>query len=73
MKNRLLGQSGLEVSALGLGCMNMTGPYGPPQDPQQMIALLHAAVPFSTPPKATVRWRTRSCSAKRSKASAATL
>ena len=44
MKNRLLGQSGLEVSALGLGCMNMTGPYGPPQDPQEMIALLHAAV-----------------------------
>ena len=44
MKKRLLGNSDLEVSALGLGCMNMTGPYGPPQDPQEMIALLHAAV-----------------------------
>jgi aryl-alcohol dehydrogenase-like predicted oxidoreductase len=44
MNKRLLGSSGLEVSALGLGCMNMTGPYGPPQDSQEMIALLHAAV-----------------------------
>jgi aryl-alcohol dehydrogenase-like predicted oxidoreductase len=44
MKKRTLGNSGLEVSALGLGCMNMTGPYGPPQDAQEMIALLHAAV-----------------------------
>ena len=37
MKKRLLGSSGLEVSALGLGTMNMTGPYGPPQDPQEMM------------------------------------
>ena len=44
MKKRFLGKSGLEVSALGLGCMNMTGPYGPPQDAKDMIALLHAAV-----------------------------
>ena len=44
MKKRNLGNSGLEVSALGLGCMNMTGPYGPPQDPREMIALLRAAV-----------------------------
>jgi aryl-alcohol dehydrogenase-like predicted oxidoreductase len=44
MKKRVLGTSGLQVSALGLGCMNMTGPYGPPQDSQEMIALLHAAV-----------------------------
>ena len=44
MKTRFLGSSGLEVSALGLGCMNMTGPYGPPQDKQEMITLLHAAV-----------------------------
>ena len=44
MKKRLLGESGLEVCAVGLGCMNMTGPYGPPQDPRAMIALLHAAV-----------------------------
>lgn len=44
MIKRILGNSGLEVSALGLGCMNMTGPYGPPQDAKAMIALLHAAV-----------------------------
>lgn len=44
MKKRTLGRSGLEVSALGLGCMNMTGPYGPPQDAREMIALLRAAV-----------------------------
>lgn len=44
MEKRVLGKSGLEVSALGLGCMNMTGPYGPPQDAKEMIALLHAAV-----------------------------
>lgn len=44
MKKRLLGDSGLEVSALGLGTMNMTGPYGPPQDEREMIELLHAAV-----------------------------
>ena len=44
MKKRVLGNGGLEVSALGLGTMNMTGPYGPPQDPQEMIALLQAAV-----------------------------
>ena len=44
MKKRMLGKSGLEVSALGLGCMNMTDPYGPPQAAREMIALLHAAV-----------------------------
>jgi aryl-alcohol dehydrogenase-like predicted oxidoreductase len=44
MKQRFLGKSGLEVSALGLGCMNMTGPYGPPQDAREMIVLLRAAV-----------------------------
>ena len=44
MKTRTLGKSGLEVSALGLGCMNMTGPYGPPQDAREMIALLRTAV-----------------------------
>ncbi|NEB91536.1 aldo/keto reductase [Streptomyces bauhiniae] len=44
MKKRFLGESGLEVSALGLGTMNMTGPYGPPQDPREMVALLRSAV-----------------------------
>ncbi|WP_026842750.1 aldo/keto reductase [Citrifermentans bremense] len=44
MQKRILGKSGLEVSALGLGCMGMSFSYGPPKDKQEMIALLHAAV-----------------------------
>ena len=43
MQKRTLGQ-GLEVSALGLGCMSMTSAYGPPADRQEMIALIRAAV-----------------------------
>jgi aryl-alcohol dehydrogenase-like predicted oxidoreductase len=39
-----LGESGLEVSALGLGCMGMSFSYGPPKDGQEMTALLLAAV-----------------------------
>src|SRR5690349_1975659 len=41
---RTLGKSGLEVSALGLGCMGMSFSYGPPKDKREMTALLHAAV-----------------------------
>src|SRR4051812_4247421 len=44
MQKRQLGKSGLEVSALGLGCMGMSFSYGPPKDKQEMTALLHAAV-----------------------------
>jgi len=44
MQKRTLGKSGLEVSALGLGCMGMSMSYGPPGDKQEMIALLRAAV-----------------------------
>jgi aryl-alcohol dehydrogenase-like predicted oxidoreductase len=44
MQKRKLGNSGLEVSALGLGCMGMSFSYGPPKDEQEMISLLHAAV-----------------------------
>ena len=44
MQTRRLGKSGLEVSALGLGCMGMTFSYGQPADRQEMIALLRAAV-----------------------------
>jgi aryl-alcohol dehydrogenase-like predicted oxidoreductase len=44
MKKRKLGNSGLEVSAIGLGCMGMSFGYGPPKDKQEMISLLHAAV-----------------------------
>jgi aryl-alcohol dehydrogenase-like predicted oxidoreductase len=44
MQKRTLGNSGLEVSAVGLGCMGMSFGYGPAQDTQQMSALLRAAV-----------------------------
>jgi aryl-alcohol dehydrogenase-like predicted oxidoreductase len=44
MQKRKLGNSGLEVSALGLGCMSMSFGYGPPGDKQQMIAVIRAAV-----------------------------
>jgi len=44
MHKRILGNSGLEVSALGLGCMGMSFSYGPPKDKQEMNSLLLAAV-----------------------------
>jgi len=44
MKKRKLGNSNLEVSAIGLGCMGMSFGYGPPKDKQEMIALLRKAV-----------------------------
>jgi aryl-alcohol dehydrogenase-like predicted oxidoreductase len=45
MDKRTLGTSGLEVSAVGLGCMGMSQSYGPPPgDRQEMIAVLRAAV-----------------------------
>jgi aryl-alcohol dehydrogenase-like predicted oxidoreductase len=44
MQKRTLGKSGLEVSALGLGCMGMSFSYGPPKDKQEMISLLRTAV-----------------------------
>src|SRR5512137_2104646 len=44
MHKRKLGSSGLEVSAMGLGCMGMSFSYGPPKDKQEMISLLRAAV-----------------------------
>jgi aryl-alcohol dehydrogenase-like predicted oxidoreductase len=44
MQKRELGKSGLEVSALGLGCMSMSSGYGPPGDKQKMIEVIRTAV-----------------------------
>ena len=44
MKTRTLGKSGLEVSAIGLGCMGMSWSYSPIPDRNEMVALLRAAV-----------------------------
>jgi aryl-alcohol dehydrogenase-like predicted oxidoreductase len=44
MQKRKLGNSNLEVSALGLGCMGMSFGYGPPADKQEMISLIRTAV-----------------------------
>lgn len=44
MKTRKLGKSGLEVSALGLGCMGMSYAYGKIKDKNEMVRLLHSAV-----------------------------
>ncbi len=44
MQKRKLGNSPLEVSALGLGCMSMSFGYGPPGDKQKMIEVIRAAV-----------------------------
>ena len=44
MHQRSLGNSSLQVSALGLGCMGMSFSYGPPGDKQEMISLIRTAV-----------------------------
>jgi aryl-alcohol dehydrogenase-like predicted oxidoreductase len=44
MNKRRLGTSGLEVSAVGLGCMGMSSAYGPAADKQEMIVLIRTAV-----------------------------
>ena len=43
MVKRALGNSGLEVSALGLGCMSMTSAYGPASNKSEMIKLIRSA------------------------------
>ena len=43
MQKRRLGKSGLEVSAIGLGCMGMNYAYGPAGDKKEMIRLIHSA------------------------------
>ncbi len=70
MQKRKLGNSSLEVSALGLGCMGMSHGYGPAGDKQQMISLIRAAVErgitfFDTKLKFTDRTLTRSLWVKR--------
>lgn len=59
MQKRYLGKSGLEVSALGLGCMGLSHGYGPATDTRQAIELiqlrLNVASPSSIPPKCMVR------------------
>ena len=44
MQKRQLGTRGLEVSAIGLGCMGMSFSYGPAKDKKEMASLLRAAV-----------------------------
>lgn len=44
MKKRVLGRDGLEVSAMGLGCMGMSHGYGPAGDKQEMTAIIRKAV-----------------------------
>ncbi len=44
MQTRTLGTNGLEVSAIGLGCMGMSFGYGPAKDKNEMIPVIHAAV-----------------------------
>ncbi len=44
MEKRTLGKSGLEVSAIGLGCMNFAWAYGPATNKQDAIKVIHAAI-----------------------------
>lgn len=44
MRKRTLGNSGLEVSSIGLGCMGMSYGYGPPSDKKKMISVIREAV-----------------------------
>jgi hypothetical protein len=56
MQKRRLGNSNLEVSALGLGCMGMTSGYGPAADKQEMVSLIRAVRPKPTAHSPTRNW-----------------
>ncbi len=62
IRTRTLGRQGLQVSAVGLGCMGMSWSYGPPKDKKEMVSLIHAAVgrgvTFSTASTPTYRSKT---------------
>ena len=49
MKKRKLGNSNLEVSAIGLGCMTMTGGYSAVVEKQEMISIIRGAVERGVP------------------------
>ena len=49
MQKRQLGNSNLEVSAIGLGCMGMSFGYGPAADKQEMISLIRSAFERGVP------------------------
>jgi hypothetical protein len=57
MQERKLGKSGLEVSAIGLGCMGMSFGYGPPADKQEMISRRRCSIPARRGRPARASWR----------------
>ena len=68
MQKRKLGSGGLEVSAIGLGCMGMTDAYGQKPDKEKMIPIIRAAVErgvtFFDTAETTARSGTKNSSAK---------
>jgi hypothetical protein len=69
MQKRTLGNGGLEVSALGFGCMGLSANYGPPTERQEDVQTIRAAVErvlrFSTRPKPMVLSRMKNWWEKR--------
>jgi hypothetical protein len=74
MEKRKLGKSGLDVSAIGLGCMGLSFGYGLPVEKQQAITLIRSAFDRAshslTPPRRTVHSQTRNSLARRLRPSA---
>jgi hypothetical protein len=54
MQKRKLGNSGLEVSAIGLGCMGLSFGYGPAVEKQEGIALIRSALVTRPPGRGDV-------------------